>query len=338
MRISLPASQYRTKASMTAFYQRALGGVETVPEVKAGGAGEEVGMAEGLFIEGRDEPRPGEPRPSIHAVSEHYFEAMGLPILKGRAIARQDSADTTAVVVISEAIARHYWPNSDPIGRRIKLGNARSPWLTVAGVSGDVKDWFTGGPRPAAYLPLPQAPQPSASILVRTSADPMRVVNAVRGKVRAVDGNLPVFGVKSMEQTISDQLGGVRAAAASMATYAVIALLLAVSGIYAVISYSVVQRTHEIGIRMVLGAGRSTVLRMTLGQALRVALIGLSIGIPVAWAMARLMASALYNVVVVSPATFVILALILAASAVLAGYLPARRAARVDPMLALRHE
>jgi putative ABC transport system permease protein len=141
-----------------------------------------------------------------------------------------------------------------------------------------------------------------------------------------------------MEQTISDQLGGVRAAAASMATYAVIALLLAVSGIYAVISYSVVQRTHEIGIRMVLGAGRSTVLRMTLGQALRVALIGLAIGIPVAWAMARLMSSALYNVVVVSPATFVILALILAASAVVAGYLPARRAARVDPIVALRHE
>jgi putative ABC transport system permease protein len=163
-------------------------------------------------------------------------------------------------------------------------------------------------------------------------------VSGVRGKIRAVDATQPVFDVKTMDQSISEQTSGVRAAAVSMTTYALIALLLAVTGIYAVISYSVVQRTHEIGIRMVLGADRASVLRMTLGQALRIAAVGLGVGVPIAVALTWVMSSFLYNVVVVSPATFVILAMLLAASALLAGYLPARRAARVDPMVALRHE
>jgi putative ABC transport system permease protein len=338
LRTALPASQYRTKASMMAFYQRVLDGVETIPEVKAGGASAGMGIAEGLYIDGRPDPRPGEPRPWIRAVSEHYFEAMGLPILQGRAIRRQDGPDSSGVVVVSESIARNYWPGADPLGQRIKLGSARSAWLTVVGVSGDVKDWFSSQATPAAYVPYLQSPHPEMGIFVRTTGDPMRVVNGVRGKIRAVDATQPVFDVKTMDQSISEQTSGVRAAAVSMTIYAVIALLLAVTGIYAVISYSVVQRTHEIGIRMVLGADRATVLRMTLGQALRIAAVGLGVGVPIAVALTWVMSSFLYNVVVVSPATFVILAMLLAASALLAGYLPARRAARVDPMVALRHE
>src|SRR5260370_4439641 len=287
-----------------------------------------MGIAEGLYIQGRPEPRPGEPRPSIRAVSEHYFEALALPILQGRAIARQDGPDASGVVVVSETIARHYWPGSDPLGQRIKLGTAQSAWLTVVGVSGDIKDWFSGQSMPAAYGPYLQSPHTEMGIFVRAAGDPMQVVGGIRGKIRAVDAAQPVFDVKTMDQSISEQTSGVRAAAVSMTSYALIALLLAVSGIYAVISYSVVQRTHEIGIRMALGADRANVLKMTLWQARRIAAMGLGIGIPVAFVLTRLMSSALYNLVVVSPGAFVVLALLFGASALLAGYLPARRAAR----------
>jgi hypothetical protein len=149
MRVALPASQYRTKVSMTGFYQRVLDRVETIGEVKAAGVSAVMGIAEGLYIQWRPEPRPGEPRHSIHAVSGHYFETLALPILQGRAIARQDGPDASGVVVVSETIARHYWPGTDPLGQRIKLGAARSPWLTVVGVSGHIKDWFRGQAIPA---------------------------------------------------------------------------------------------------------------------------------------------------------------------------------------------
>jgi putative ABC transport system permease protein len=295
-------------------------------------------MATGLSIEGRPESRPGEPRPAIHAVSEHYFQAIELPILRGRAISPQDGPDAPAAVVISDSVARHYWPDSDPIGGRIKLGDSSSSWLTIVGVSGDVTHWFLGDPMPAAYIPYAQSPQAAMTILVRSGRDPMALVGSIRGKVRDLDANLPIFDIKTMEKNIADQLGGVRISAFSMGTYAAIALLLAVTGIYALISYTVAQRTHEIGVRMALGADRRHVIGMTLGQAMRIAGIGLSIGIPLAMGLTWLMMSLLYNVVAVNALTFGGLTVLLAASALLAGYVPARRAARIDPMTALHHE
>jgi putative ABC transport system permease protein len=175
-------------------------------------------------------------------------------------------------------------------------------------------------------------------VLVRTNGDPDAIVGAVRAAVRDVDANQPVFDVKSMQQTINEQTSGVRASAVSMSSYAVIALLLAVTGIYAVISYSVVQRTHEIGVRMALGAARSDVLRMTLMQGVGIAAVGLGIGVPIAFTLMRVMSSVLYNVIVVEPLAFTLLTAILALSAVLAGYVPARRAASIDPLTALRDE
>lgn len=338
MEIALPTLKYRENSQVTGFYDRLLANLETTPQVKAAGASGWVGTAAGLYVEGRPEPRPGEPQPEIRAVSEHYFQTMQLPISRGRSISRQDGADSPRVVVLSDTVARHYWPGSDPIGRRIKLGNPRAPWLTVVGVCGDVKNWFTAEPLPAAYVPYFQAPQPAMQLVMRTAGDPLDAVSTARAEVRAVDKNQPVYDVKSMDQRISDQSSGVRAAATSMSTNAAIALLLAATGIYAVISYTVARRTHEIGIRMALGAGQGDVLRMVVWQAFRTAGLGLAIGILLAFLLARVMSSVLYNVIALDPLTFAAFTTLLAVSALLACYLPARRAAGVDATVALHHE
>jgi len=206
------------------------------------------------------------------------------------------------------------------------------------GVCGDTKDWFTGEPQPASYVSYLQAPQLSMMLLMRTAGDPMQIANAARAEVHGVDRNQPVYDLKSMEESISEETSGVRSAAVTMSTYAAIALLLAVTGIYAVIAYSVVQRTHEIGLRLALGAGHADIVRMVVGQAFRLAALGLGIGVPVAFILSRIMASALYGVVSVDVLTFVAFTLALAAAALFAGYVPARRATRVDPVIALHHE
>ena len=338
LKIALADSTYRTPVQFTGFYDRLLHNLETTPDVKAAGAAASIGGADAVCIQGRAEPRPGEPRPDVRSVAGQYFAALGVPIVSGRPITEQDGKDTQPVVVLSETVARHYWPNSNALGQHVRLQKGESRWLTVAGVCGDVKDWFFGEPQPAAYLPFSQAPAPAMEVLVRTGGDPDAIVGAVRAAVRNVDPNQPVFDVKSMQQYINEETSGVRGAAVSMGTYAVIALLLAVTGIYAVISYSVVQRTHEIGVRMALGAARSDVLKMTLMQGVSIAAVGLGIGIPVAFTLMRLMSHVLYNVVVVEPLVFALLTAILALSAVLAGYIPARRAAGIDPLTALRDE
>jgi putative ABC transport system permease protein len=338
LQVALPGTTYRTPVQITGFYDRLLQNLETTPDVKAAGADASTGSADAVYVQGRAEPHPGEMRPGVRSVAGQYFTALGLPILAGRAITEQDGRDTLPVVVVGETVARHYWPKGDALGQHVRLQKGDSRWLTVVGVSGDVKDWFFGEAYPAAYVPFSQAPGPAMEILVRTDGDPDAIVGAVRAAVRNVDPNQPVFDVKSMQQFINEQTSGVRGAAVSMSTYALIALLLAVTGIYASISYSVVQRTHEIGVRMALGAARSDVLKMTLMQGVGIAAVGLGIGVPVAFTLMRLMSHVLYNVVAVEPLTFAMLTAILAVSAVLAGYIPARRAASIDPLTALRDE
>jgi putative ABC transport system permease protein len=338
MQIALPALKYRESAQIAGFYDRVLRELEAVSEVKAAGASGDVANAGALSIEGRSQPQPGDPQPRVQAASEHYFQTMQLPITRGRAISSLDGAESPRVVVLSETVARHYWPGSSPIGSRVKLGGLSSPWLTVIGVCGDLKNWFTSEPEPAAYVPYSQAPQLSMRLVMRTAGDPLQVSGAARAAARAVDRSQAVYDVKSMEQVLADQSSGVRAAAASMTTYALIALALAATGIYAVISYSVARRTHEIGVRIALGAGQGDVLKMVVWQAWRMAGLGLAVGVPLAFLLTRIMSSVLYNVVALDPMTFAIFTALLGASALLASYLPARRAARVDAVVALRHE
>ena len=341
MQVALPEQQYREPAQTASFYDRVLRTLGALPDVRAAASYADKGGPDGFYIEGQPEPRPGEMRPGVRTVSGRYFETAELPIRLGRGISGQDGPESPRVVVLSESVARHYWPDyphGDPIGRHIKLGNSQSPWLTVAGVSGDVKDWFTGQPMPAAYIPSVQAPQRAMMLLLRTAGDPLGVATSARAAVRAVDRNPPVYDVKSMEQIIAWQTSGVGAAAMSMEIYAGIALLLAVTGIYALTSYSVAQRTHEIGVRMALGARGSDVLKMVVGQSLRTAGAGLAIGLPAAVIMTKIMSSLLSNVVPLDLRTVAAFTVLLAAAALLAAYVPARRAARVDPMVALHHE
>ena len=338
MRVSLPAAEYRDPAQMTFFYDRVLQRFQALRGATAASVSYYLGPAANLLIEGQPEPRPGEPRPGIRAVSAHYFDAMRIPLIQGRSISDSDRLESPRVVVITEDVARHYWPNADPIGRRIRL-NSQSGWLTVVGVSGKViENWFLNQPAPLAFVSYAQFPSSQATLRLRTAGDPMQLATPALRDLRRLDKAVPVYDVKSMEQAGYEERSGIRAAANTMTTYAVIALLLAVTGIYAVISYFVAARTHDIGVHMALGASRTDVLKMTMNQSIRFIAAGLAFGVPLALLLSQLMSHALFNVVHLDASTFAIFAAVLVASGLLASYLPSRRATRIDPMVALRNE
>ncbi len=337
LQVSLPATEYRAATQMRSFYDRALEGLQTVPHVQAAGVSSEIGPAEHFSIDGRAEPRAGEPRPDVISVSSRYLDAMRIPVLQGRAISNGDRPQAPGVVVISESVARHYWGSSNPVGHRIKLNN-NSDWLTVVGIARDTKDGFSGEPIPTAYISYAQYPVSAAEFVLRTSNDPLHAAKVARSRIAAVDHDLPVYEVKTMEQVISESMSGVRAAARMMSIYALIALLLAVSGVYAVFSYFVAARTHDIGVRIALGARRADVFNMIMRQTMRLTSAGLAIGLALAIVLARIMSSALYNIVDVDWSIFAVFAAVLGISALLASYLPSRRAMRIDPVSALREE
>jgi putative ABC transport system permease protein len=338
MRVALPAADYGTATQETSFYRRALQSFAPLPKVTASGLSSGLGPAEHFYIEGREEAHPGEPLPDLVAIGGEYLQAMRIPLVEGRSIGERDAAGAPRVAVISQSVARHYWPHAEPIGHRVKF-SAASEWLTVVGVSGDVvDDWFRGDPAPQAYLSYQQFPSSHARFLLRTPGNPMEAAPDARRQLRDVDNSLPVYEVKTMEQAQFEQRAGVRMAATTMKTYALIALLLAVTGIYAVMAYYVAARTHDIGVRLALGATSADVLRMTMGQTARLTFTGLAIGVPLAVLLAKVMSSALYNVVNIEPATFAAFAIALTLAAAAASYVPARRATRIDPLSALRDE
>jgi len=266
---------------------------------------------------------------------------MRIPLLRGRFFSDQDSPSSPKVAIISETLARRYFPNQDPMGKQMRFGFPPNTDVAreVVGIVGDVRDAaLSRKPEPMMYVPFAQAPLYGGEVVVRSSLSAASVAAGIREAVRSVDKNLPVTDIESLNDAVGQSISQERFRTFLLGSFSAIALVLAAVGIFGVMSYSASQRTHEIGIRVALGAGRRDVLRLILGQGTKLALLGLGVGLVAAFLLTRLMSSLLYRISATDPATFASVTIILLAVALTACYIPARRAMRVDPMVALRHE
>ncbi len=345
--VQLP-SKYKTPASKSQFYDAVVERLASIPGVERASAATVTPFSDGggmyypfLFVEGQPEPPAGHvPAARVNFVMPGYLESMSIPLAAGRTISREDSADATPVVVINETIAKRYLAGENPIGKRIRLSRRTPPvWYTIAGVVKDIKYYdFGSPPENQAYLAFEQAPKSQMTLVVRTQSDPSAVAQSIRAVVRAVDPNQPVSRVTTVATQVDEQLAGERILTKIMGFFGALALFLATIGIYAVMAYSVSQRTREIGIRMALGAGHGSVLKLVVRQGMTMVLGGLLAGIAGAAVMAKFLATFLYGIKPTDPATFVGSFVILSAVALLACWIPAVRAARVDPVVALRCE
>ncbi len=336
-----------TESAGRNFTAQLLDRVRALPGVEAASLAEYLplgldGSRRGVTIEGYI-AQPGESTEvGSAAVAPGYMETLRIPLLRGRAFTEQDREGTPGVVMINEAFARRYWSGQDPIGKRIQMGMARSgpndsPYLEVVGVVKDGKYSTLGEEAtPFFYLNLAQRYQSSPTLLLRARGNPLDALPAVRNEIAALDKNLPLYDVKTMRQHLALALLPARLAGSVLGVFGLVALILAAAGIYGVMAYSVAQRTREIGVRMALGANTGAVLKLVLRQGMTLTLIGVAIGLSASLALTRLMKSLLFGVSATDPLTFIVLALLLALVALTACYIPARRAAKVDPIAALR--
>jgi putative ABC transport system permease protein len=315
-----------------------------------------AGAVATFYLEGKPVPQRGHfPEASQHVATAEYFRAMGIPLLKGRLFTQADGAlpavsgpaemmkwfeTAQMTVVVNAAMARRYWPDEDPVGKRFQWGTPerRGPLVAVAGVVGDSRDAALDSPaEPRFYISAYQMPR-VLSLMVRTDGDPLALSSAIRSAVKAVDPGVPVTRIRTMEQVVTTSVSGRLTNMLLLGAFAALALTLAAIGIYGVIAYTVSQRTHEFGVRMALGAARSDVLSMVVRHAALLAFTGVGIGIAGALALTRLLRGMLFGIGAADPATFATVSLLLIGVALLASYLPARRATRVDPAVALRQE
>ncbi|HKP12931.1 MAG TPA: FtsX-like permease family protein, partial [Blastocatellia bacterium] len=297
--------------------------------------------SDSFLVEGLPAPPPGQEFIGRYRVcTPDYFKAMGITLRNGRGFTEQDAAASQPVAIVNETMARQYWPDGDAIGKRIRQDGPieQSPWRVIVGVINDVKFEMNQPVTAEYYFPMAQDPWSSMVLVAHTTGEPLAVAPAIRAEVEAVDKDQPVFDVQTMRQVRSQSLMAFSFSGWLMTVFAGIALVLAATGIYGVMSYSVTQRTHEIGIRMALGARPGDVLKMVIGHGMALTAAGLGIGTLGAWFMMKAMASLLYEVSANDPAVFVGVPLVLAAVALAACFVPARRATKVDPMIALRYE
>jgi putative ABC transport system permease protein len=344
MRISLPQARYGGDGQRAQFLERFFQQVDALPGVEASGAISflplsGLGAATSMQIVGQPVPPQGqEPVTDVRVITHEYLKTMGVPLLKGRLFNEQDAFDAKGRVVINETMALKHWPGEDPIGKRVRIA-----WDSledeVIGVVGDVRHaGLDGEIRPMTYWPYARWSYGTMTVTVRTTADPNRVVTSIASLVRQLDPELVVANVKTMDEVVADSVAQRRLTMLLLTVFAGTALLLAAVGIYGVIAYSVTERTQEIGIRMALGAQRGAVLRMVITQALVLAVTGIAVGGGGALLLTRLMEGLLFEVKPADPLTFGVVSGILAAVALLASYIPGRRATQVDPVIALRAE
>jgi putative ABC transport system permease protein len=349
MKMVLPMPKYVKADARRAFYDQTLARVEAIPGVEAAGVITVLplsfnGMNFSFSVEGRSSPSDVElPFALYRVVSPGYFRAMGITLQRGRLLDAHDSPDSQPVILINQRLAEQYWPNEDPIGKRLKIGAVDSPnqWLTVAGIVNNVRQTGLYEQKHEIYVPYAQerrvfmAPR---DLVVSTKADAASVVAAVRQAVWSVDKDQPVSNVQTMNQVVAASISKERFQSLLLGLFAALALLLACVGLYGVISYAVVQRTHEIGVRMALGAKPVDVLRLVIRQGMGLTIIGLIVGVAVGSVVTRVLSDMLYGISTRDPLTFVGAPLLLLAVAFLACYIPARRATRIDPLVALRYE
>jgi putative ABC transport system permease protein len=346
LRLNLPGEKYDTPGKRHAFYKELLERIGAAPGVEAAGAVSNLPLGgsnwgRSLTVEGFPVLSVGQAPMINHCViTPNYFRAMGIPFLAGRDFSDADARDSMRVTIIDERLAREYWPNESPLGKRVRFGPPESnePWHTIVGVVGAVKhESLSLTQRKTVYLPHAQVTIDDMTLAVR-AANPENLTPVIRGQVKAMDPDLPIINVRTMTEVVSRSVWQPRLYAILFGVFAAVALALASIGIYGVMAYSVSERTREIGVRVALGAQRRDVLKLVVAQGMTLTLIGAGVGLGAALALTRLMQTLLFEVSATDPLTFAVLAALLSAVALLACYLPARRATKVDPMIALRCE
>jgi putative ABC transport system permease protein len=349
MQVGLPNVAYQEPAKRIAFLKQLETNLSAAPEVASVGFVTRLPLMSALnnitsflAIEGKEVPAGERPEIDFRRASTGYFQTMGIPLLSGRLVTEQDVINNTRSVLINEAMAKRFWPGEDPVGKRISTANStgqQTQWQTIVGVVGSVRHLgLDVEPRPEIYYHTNTVPPFGPVVVIRTKGDPQRLISIARAKVRELDRDVPIANVNTMEQLVAQSVAQRRFGMFLVGIFAALALVLAVIGIYGVVSYSVAQRTNEIGVRMALGASATDVLKMVLKNGMTLALIGVGIGLAGAFAATRLMAAMLFEVKPTDVATFAIVSVGLILVALLACYVPARRAMKVDPLVALRYE
>jgi putative ABC transport system permease protein len=342
--LTLPDKKYSAFDARRRFVDNVLQEISTAPGVTAAAATHVLPFTGdyvlGVFFEGKPAAKPSDvPSANYYAVSPEYFKAMGIPVKRGRVFTKLDGAGAARVAIVSESFAARFFPHEDPIGKRINITNGPEAWREIIGIVGDTKQYGLNSEiKTQMYEPLAQQPYPFMTFVVKSSGSPMGLARTVEARIQNVDNEQPVTTTRSLQEIVDKSVVGDRIVMTLLSVFAAIALLMAATGLYGVMAYSVTQRTREIGLRMALGAEQARVLRLVVRQGMVLTCGGLAVGLAGAFALTRFMQSALYNTKTTDAPTFASISVVLVAVSLLACYIPARRAARVDPVVALRHE
>jgi len=348
MHLTLPRVRYDSDEKVNSYYQQLIERLSSIRGVEAAGLSislppDHLEVSDSFSIEGKQWPEgTTEPIVPIVSTSTEFFTTLGIPVLQGRGFDQNDKKGSPLVVIINQTLAERYVHNENPIGKRFKVGGAdrpSNPWMEIVGVVGDVKhSGLDAKPEPAYYMPLAQSAWRATYLVVRGQMDPVSLLPAIREQIWELDKDIPIAKLATMDELLAQSVAVPRFRTLLLGVFAALALVLASVGTYGVVSYSVTRRTHEIGIRMALGAKGREVMALVIRQGMVLAVLGVAVGVAGSLALTRLMESLLFEVSTTDLATFGVVAALLIAVAFLACWIPARRASRVDPITALRHE